>query len=354
MEQLLFRSVEPLTIGGVTFILRISTDGTALTADFEQNPYSVTAESLFDVQVTYGNTTKTLSIGSRHSGSVTFPWDSGVSRITLSGPSVSYGGSDMGSPASFPWGTVYGAPLPQSDFLPDGPERVSNIAVQCTVTAPEGRFPALLGVWVYRYNNLRGWQAVQALTLNSQCGGDAWFLMVTPFMTGDRIRYRYVTAYYASAEDALSRSSAYEAVSEEESPVYIVSDNGGYYVPYDLSYTSPTAGCPVQISWGTYRNMKGIFQLQRSADGGDWVLIYAGESNRFSDTAGNWENVRYRVRSYEGFGEYYSAWVEGELSAVGRTNVFLGAGGVPVPASGIYLGRDGQILSCIPLLHTHT
>lgn len=353
MTQLLYRSIDSLTIGGTVFILRITTDGETLTVDFQQNPRSGTVENIFDLDVYYGNAVQTVSIGTRLSGSVTFPWDSGISRITLDGASVVYGGSDLGQTATFSWGTVYGNPLPEADFLPDGPERVSNIAVRCTVTAPEEKYPALLGVWVYRYNSTHGWQMVQALNLGDDHGGDAWFLMVSPFSTGNQIKYHYVTAYYSTAEAALYRGSDYEAVAEDESPVYIVSDNGGYFVPYNLEWTPPTANCPVQITWGTYLNMKGIFQLQRSVDGGDWTLVYSGESNRFTDTAGEWDTVSYRIRTYEGYGEYYSQWVTGTATEVGRTNLYVGVNGIPTPASGIYLGRDGGIHACIPMIHTN-
>ena len=351
MEQLLYRSIDTLSIGGSVFILRVTTDGETLTADFEQNPASGTVENLFDLEVYYGNESRIVTIGTRLSGTVTFPYDSSIRQITLNGASAVYGGTDLGTTASFSWGTGYGNPLPQSEFLPDGPETVSNIAVQCTVTAPADKYPALLGVWIYRYSGTRGWQMVQALNLEEKHGGNAWFLMVSPFSEGNQVRYRYVTAYYSSAEAALYRSSDYDAIAEEESPVYIVSDNGGYFVPYNLAWSSPTAGCPVQISWGTYLNMDGIFQLQRSVDGGAWTLIYAGESNSFTDTAGEWSTVAYRVRSYEGYGDYYSQWVTGDAVDVGRTNLYVGVNGIPTPASGIYLGRDGGIHSCIPMMH---
>ena len=72
--QLLYRSIDSLTIGGVTFILRVTTDGVNTVVDFEQNPKSVTAESRYDVEVSYGNLQRTVSIGSHNSGAVTFPY----------------------------------------------------------------------------------------------------------------------------------------------------------------------------------------------------------------------------------------------------------------------------------------
>ncbi len=350
--QLLYRSIDTLTVGGVIFILRVSTDGETLTVELEQNPRSVTAESLYHVNVYYGNTVQVISVGSRNSGSVAFPYSSGISRITFDGAAVTYGGSSMVTTASFSWGTVYGNPLPTADFLPDGPERVSNSAVRCTVYAPQGKYPAILGIWAYRYNAINGWQAQQALNLNSQHGGDAWHLLNEPYSTGDLLRYTYVVAYYSSAEAALYRGSDYEAVAEMVSPVYTVSDNGGYYVPYDLTWTAPVKGCMVQVRWGTFRDMAGIFQLQRSVDGGDWELIYAGASNSFTDTVGDWSTAAYRVRSYEGYGEYYSQWVEGDVTAVGQSNLYVGVGGVPRPASAVYLGRYGGLTAVTPMMYT--
>ena len=156
--QLLYRSIDSLTIGGVTFILRVTTDGVNTVVDFEQNPRSVTAESRYDVKVYYGNLQRTVSIGSRNSGTVTFPYAADASRIILSGAAVVYGGNSMGNTASFSWGAVYGRPDPTADFLPEGPECVSNSAVRCTVYAPEGKFPVLLGVWAYRKHYSWGFQ----------------------------------------------------------------------------------------------------------------------------------------------------------------------------------------------------
>ena len=165
------------------------------------------------------------------------------------------------------------------------------------------------------------------------------------------MKYIYVVAYYGSAEAAVLRGSDYEAVAETESPVYTVSNNGGYYVPYNLQWSSPVRGCPVQVQWGTFLDMKGVFQLQRSVNGGDWQMIYAGESNRFTDTAGDWETVAYRVRTYRGYGDYYSIWVEGAAAEVGKSNLYVGVNGVPRPVSAVYLGRGGGMISVPPMMH---
>lgn len=349
--QLLYRSIDSLTVGGVTFILRVSTDGATLTVDLEQNPRAVTAASLYDVKVYYGNMMQNVSVGAANSGSAAFPYERAISQITLGGAAVTYGGASLGSTATFAWGTVYSNPLPAADFLPDGPQRVSESAVRCTVYAPEGKYPALLGVWANRRNHLWGWQVQQTLNLGEKNGGNAWHLLSSPYATGDLLTYTYVVAYYGTAEAALYRGSDYEAIAELTSPVYTVSDNGGYYVPYNLAWPSPVRGCPVQVTWGTFLDMKGIFQLQRSVDGGEWELVYAGESNRFTDTAGNWTTAAYRVRSYKGYSDYYSQWVEGAVTEVGQSNLYVGVNGVPKPASGVYLGRNGDVVSVTPMMY---
>ena len=224
--------------------------------------------------------------------------------------------------------------------------------MKCTVYAPEGKYPAILGIWANRYYTVQGWQVQQALTLEEKYGGNAWHLLESPYATGDLLTYTYVVAYYGTAESALYRGSDYEAVAEMISPVLTVSDNGGYYVPYDLTWTPPVRGCPVQVTWGTFLDMKGIFQLQRSVDGGEWELIYAGESNCFTDTAGNWTTAAYRVRSYKGYGDYYSGWVEGAVTEVGQSNLYVGVNGVPKPASGVYLGKNGEMVSVTPMMYT--
>jgi len=349
--QLLYRSIDSLTVGGVTFILRISTDGETLRVEFDQNPRAVTVASLYDVDVYYGNTVQTVSVGATNSGSVTFPYNGGIQRITLNGAAVTYGGTNLGNTASFSWGTVYGNPAPTADFLPSGAQRVSESAVLCTMYAPEGKYPALLGVWANRKNYLWGWQVQQTLTLEEKNGGNAWHVLSSPYATGDLLTYTYVVAYYGNAESALYRGSDYEAVAEMMSPVLTVSDNGGHYIPYDLTWTPPVRGCPVQVKWGTFLDMTGIFQLQRSVDGGEWELIYAGESNSFTDTAGEWTAAAYRVRTYRGYGEYYSQWVEGTVTEVGQSNLYVGVNGAPKPASGVYLGRNGGMVSVSPMMY---
>lgn len=348
--QFLFRSIESLTVGGIAFILRVSTDGSTLTAELDQNPRAITVENIYPVQITFGNTTETVSVGTRQSGSASFAYDGSISQITLSGAAITYGGTDCGTVKTFAWGTKYGSPLPTADFLPDGPERVSTSAVRCDVYAPDGMYPALLGVWANRYSS-GAWQVQEALTLEEKYGGNAWHVLVSGFSSGDPIMYSYVIAYYSTAEAALYRQSDYEAVAELQSPVYTVSDNGGYYVPYNLAWTSPVTGCAVQITWGTFLDMNGTFQLQRSVDGGDWTLIYAGVSNSFIDTAGAWSTVAYRVRSRRSYGDYVSEWAEGTATEVGKSNLYVGADGKPAAAKAVYLGMNGQIVSLVPMIH---
>ena len=90
----------------------------------------------------------------------------------------------------------------------------------------------------------------QALTLEERNGGDAWHQVSSQYSAGDLMKYIYVVAYYGSAEAAVLRGSDYEAVAETESPVYTVSNNGGYYVPYNLQWSSPVRGCPYRYSGG--------------------------------------------------------------------------------------------------------
>lgn len=83
----------------------------------------------------------------------------------------------------------------------------------------------------------------------------------------------------------------------------IVDDDGNIvpdtYPEPPTSITVPTEAVPngstVAVSWDAVTGA--TYSLQRSADGGSWEDIYTGGNNSYSDTAGIWNKVKYRVAS---------------------------------------------------------
>lgn len=66
------------------------------------------------------------------------------------------------------------------------------------------------------------------------------------------------------------------------------------------SITVPTSPIPtgsaIPIAWTSVSGISS-YQLQRSANGGSWQTVYTGSDTSYSDVAGNWTQVQYRVAS---------------------------------------------------------
>lgn len=87
-------------------------------------------------------------------------------------------------------------------------------------------------------------------------------------------------------------------------PDVLVDDNNNIlaatYPDPPASITVPTSSIPtgssIAVSWSSVSNVDS-YQLQRSANGGSWQTIYTGSETSYSDVAGNWTQVKYRVAS---------------------------------------------------------
>ena len=90
-------------------------------------------------------------------------------------------------------------------------------------------------------------------------------------------------------------------------PADLVVDDDGNILA--MTYPEPPAsiavpseavptGSPVAISWASVADA--TYKLQRSADGGSWTDLWAGSGTSYSDTAGVWNKVKYRVASVKG------------------------------------------------------
>jgi hypothetical protein len=64
--------------------------------------------------------------------------------------------------------------------------------------------------------------------------------------------------------------------------------------------TSVYEGGVVEIAWGESIDPQGFavsYALERSVNSGGWTQIYSGSTRTYSDTAGNWNSIRYRVKA---------------------------------------------------------
>lgn len=87
-------------------------------------------------------------------------------------------------------------------------------------------------------------------------------------------------------------------------PDLLVDDNNNIlpatYPTPPASITVPTSSIPtgssIAVSWSAVSGAES-YQLQRSANGGSWQTVYTGAETSYSDVAGNWTQVQYRVAS---------------------------------------------------------
>lgn len=78
--------------------------------------------------------------------------------------------------------------------------------------------------------------------------------------------------------------------------------SGGYWysnrTTITINITVPSIvmqGNEIPVSWNTVSGATEYF-LERQADGGSWTQVYNGSTNSYTDTAGSWSNVKYRLR----------------------------------------------------------
>ena len=83
----------------------------------------------------------------------------------------------------------------------------------------------------------------------------------------------------------------------------LVNDDGTIlpdtYPEPPISITVPTSAVPsgssISVSWAAVTGT--TYKLQRSVDGGSWTDVYNGGNTAYTDTAGVWNRVKYRVAS---------------------------------------------------------
>ena len=137
-----------------------------------------------------------------------------------------------------------------------------------------------------------------------QYDGEAntWFTrtaaMSTPY---PRMVYVYVDGSFAWSNGVRPNGTLPTIIMN---PDVLVDDNNNIiaalYPDPPASITVPTSSIPtgsnIAVSWSAVSNVDS-YQLQRSANGGNWQTVYTGSGTSYSDVAGNWTQVKYRVAS---------------------------------------------------------
>lgn len=131
---------------------------------------------------------------------------------------------------------------------------------------------------------------------------DTWFTRTAAMSTPNpRIVYVYVDGSFGWSNGVMPNGALPTIIMD---PDAIVDDNNNIlaalYPDPPASITVPTSSIPtgssIAVSWSSVSNVDS-YQLQRSANGGSWQTVYTGSGTSYSDVAGNWTQVKYRVAS---------------------------------------------------------
>lgn len=338
--KFLYHSLEDLTLDKLQTHLFVKTDGNLLYVILRPVQTSgVDYDVGLTASITYNGQTKSVTSDPYRETTVTFPYADNVKTVRLTAGEVKYDGEKMGASMSFTWKGSFADPDPVVTFRCNGARERNNEVFEWSGTA-EGCVCGLTlvfeRVFQYVYNAWNnGMQKISMPVWESP------YTRATNIALeeGDRLYYVAYIGAYRNADDPWED---YVGLTEVITPVHTVAGRMSPFTPYLLEYGSPVLGARLKVTWNEVVDDKyeiRSYELERSVDGGDFTLVYAGSSTTFTDTLGSsWSTVSYRVRC-EGYS--YSLWKTGETKTPCRSNLYVGVGGVPTLASGLYVGRDG-------------
>lgn len=149
----------------------------------------------------------------------------------------------------------------------------------------------------YLYSNQSGANAKRVAKYNGAAKG---YATRTPAQS----KYKHIScSYQGGFGESSSINETYILYAFVMNPNVLVDDNGNIlpdtYPDPPTSITVPAESVPtgstIAISWATVTGA--TYKLQRSVDGGSWADVYTGGNAGYSDTAGVWNRVKYRVAS---------------------------------------------------------
>ena len=110
-------------------------------------------------------------------------------------------------------------------------------------------------------------------------------------------------AYYVNTYGDFHQGRTHEAFGVRPALIMpttlLVLDDGmvSITLPSPVSIMVPSytmAGNGIDITWSSVNSAK-TYKLERNADNGGWTQVYEGGNLNYTDAAGNWTSVRYRV-----------------------------------------------------------
>ncbi len=334
--------------------LRLKTDGERLYVSLEPMvPKGYYYNYSIEVPVTYNGEKKYVIVDKFDSEvGVDFAYDGGVKELTI-GCRVKYLADDFADGYVIKWKGSYTDPAPEFDFRLYGVRLRDDVSiywqsqVPASVSENAGMWCSLIMVYETLNRSVIDGTEVRTVRESGRMGSSGSASYSIAFNTDDTCRYRGVAALYSTPEAGLED---YIGIAEVNTPVFTAQPAYTLFSPYDFTYSEPTAGASVKLSWSVpidNLEMSGrVYELERSVDGESYGLIYSGESVSFTDMAEHgWSRVRYRVRAVPVNSVYgrSSNWVYGSELAVTQTNVYVYTSGGIKPASAIYIGNKSAV-----------
>ena len=286
---------------------------------------------------------------------VTFPYSDSVKSAEIP-CKVYYNRVFSDSGTTLTWKGSINDPDPELSLKIGGVRQEnSNVNYSWAITCPEGKYASIVNIRqvTYRVNYDSRWRDSYRYIAPQKLNGNSMSYYL-PLDGGDTYILKLYAAIYNSADDA---AEDYIGLAEVSSRTITVTASNRHYPPYDLIYKNPIAGAPLKISWTNPEDpgmragtMK--FELERSLNGGDFTMIYTGESCSFTDSPDKtWEKAAYRVRSSTSSWLNASVYVTGEELEAIKSNVYVKtAEGELKLASGMYIGSDSGIIQLFPLV----
>lgn len=356
--KLLFRSLETFKLNDrysdFSAYVRVETDGETLFVTFGyQSTTAQVYQGSINVNLTLKYNGYTRVIDAKPFGekqSVTFPYDDNVKTLNISGMYIYYDDTAYSNGKDFTWRTSFYSALPEVSAVHSGLRYKMQHILSWKANDPLGRPTACAGlIEYYKKPDEDFW------TANNVYGSKVKSTSLVRYVTEDRVvgSLMYSALYVGVYETANDAREDYIALVEVISPMYIVSYNNAPCPPFNVQCRTPVVRAPSKVTWQyiddtSYSASKG-FELERSLDGGDFALIYAGTSTSFADTIPvGTETVQYRVCAVgQSNRSYYST---GELLNTILSNIYVGMNGEARLAASLYIGKDGAAKQVIPLV----
>lgn len=189
-------------------------------------------------------------------------------------------------------------------------------------------------------NNLEGYKLER-----STDGGSTWSQVYQGQSNATTNTVAFGTSsvmYRVKAYDSEGLESGYRTSSQ----VSII-NNHAPEAPAAISVPSLVIGGEtLTITWSESTDEDGdkvSYELERSANSGDWKQLYSGGTRSYSDTVTKgWNTVQYRVRAYDTYGAY-SSYTTGEARTV--INNTAPAITCTAGSSGVNLGQKNEPFS---------